>query len=95
MLTALVYALAQSTHRLLFVAFNLSFLKEFANYNLGILVRNPKEFSTVLEMHEGNILCTNKQSAILKENTGSLLLEDTPTSIWKAWMRKEIEGNCE
>ena len=43
-------------HGLPFVASKLSFFKEFAAHNLGILVRNrdSKKFSTALEMLERN-----------------------------------------
>lgn len=43
-------------HGLPFVASNLSFFKEFAAHNLGILVRNrdPNEFSTALETLDRN-----------------------------------------
>lgn len=93
MLTALVYALAQSTHRLLFVAFNLSFLKEFANYS-SILVRNPKEFSTVLEMHERNY-SAYKQAVDNSKGKYCNFIALGHANIYMKGLKKEIEGNCE
>jgi len=63
-------------HGLPFVASKLSFFKEFAAHNLGILARNrdSKNFSTALEMLDRNYSVYKQAAENFKEKLDWVLL---------------------
>jgi hypothetical protein len=79
-------------HGLPFVASKLSFFKEFAAHNLGILARNrdSKKFQLLLKCLIEIIQSTNKQPRILKKSLIGFCCSRTWQDLYESrgWERK-------